>query len=171
MSDTELMFVDEEDDELQESKFLLFKLGTEEYGVNIAQVQSIEELQKIISVPDMPSYVKGVINLRGQVIPVVDLRIRFGMDPREYDDRTCIIIINASDTVIGFIVDTVSEVHEIAEAKIEPSPHFKANREREEYVLGLGKVGEEVKILLDIEKLIRDEEINALSKKEEEKDV
>ncbi|TVQ17241.1 MAG: purine-binding chemotaxis protein CheW [Spirochaetaceae bacterium] len=142
-----------------EDKHLLFRLGSEEYGVPIDKVQSIEELQKIVAVPDMPEYVRGVINLRGHVIPVVDLRLRFGMPDREYDDRTCIIIINAASRVVGFIVDTVSEVHQIPAKSIQPAPEFKTRSSQDQFVTGLGTVGGEVKILLDIERLARKEEV------------
>ena len=118
----DLMFDDE--DNSQEDKYLLFKLGNEEYVVSIYKIQSIEELHKIIAVPDMPEYVKGVINLRGKVIPVLSLRLRFGLEEKEHDDRTCIVIINVDTSTIGLIVDTVSEVHEIPKTNIELPPDF-----------------------------------------------
>jgi purine-binding chemotaxis protein CheW len=155
----DLFLVDDETTDEAEDKHLLFRLGDEEYGVPIDRVQSIEELQKIVAVPDMPSYVRGVINLRGNVIPVVDLRLRFGMPARDYDDRTCIIIINASDRVVGFIVDTVSEVHQIPAKNIQEAPEFKSGDGKEKFVTGLGTVEGEVKILLDIEQLVQKEEV------------
>jgi purine-binding chemotaxis protein CheW len=155
----DLFLVDDESDGEAEDKHLLFRLADEEYGVPIDRVQSIEELQKIVAVPDMPSYVRGVINLRGNVIPVVDLRLRFGMPPREYDDRTCIIIINADSRVVGFIVDTVSEVHPIPEKNIQEAPEFRSGDDKEKFVTGLGTVEGEVKILLDIDQLVQKEEV------------
>ena len=119
MSDIDLMV--EEDLELgqQVGKYLLFKLGIEEYGIDIAQITAIEELQQITAIPDMPDFVKGVINLRGKVIPAVDLRLRFGLEEREYDDRTCIVIVSVDADSIGLIVDIVSEVHEIVHEDID----------------------------------------------------
>ena len=155
----DLFLVDDETDNESEDKHLLFRLGDEEYGVPIDRVQSIEELQKIVAVPDMPHYVRGVINLRGTVIPVVDLRLRFGMQDREYDDRTCIIIIEAQSRVVGFIVDTVSEVHQIPAKNIQPAPEFKTGEGTEQFVTGLGTVEGEVKILLEIDRLMRPEEV------------
>jgi purine-binding chemotaxis protein CheW len=152
---------DDEEEDSQKNKYLLFKLGNEVYGVNILHVTDIIELQKITEVPDMPDYIRGVINLRGQVIPVMDLRLRFKMEFREYDDRTCIIIVNINENPIGFIVDTVSEVQEIPEKNIDPSPDFKSEGARERYIMGLGKVENEVKILIDAEKLVRNEELEA----------
>jgi purine-binding chemotaxis protein CheW len=157
--DDDLFLVDDETDSDSEDKHLLFRLGDEEYGVPIDRVQSIEELQKIVAVPDMPHYVRGVINLRGTVIPVVDLRLRFGMPAREYDDRTCIIIIEAQSRVVGFIVDTVSEVHQIPAKNIQPAPEFKSESGHEQFVTGLGTVEGEVKILLEIDRLMRPEEV------------
>ena len=157
--DDDLFLVDDEDDTESEDKHLLFRLGDEEYGVPIDRVQSIEELQKIVAVPDMPHYVRGVINLRGTVIPVVDLRLRFGMPAREYDDRTCIIIIEADSRVVGFIVDTVSEVHQIPGKNIQPAPEFKSGNGTDQFVTGLGTVEGEVKILLAIDELMRPEDI------------
>lgn len=153
-----LLVVDESDVE-SEDKHLLFQLGDEEYGVPIDRVQSIEELHRIVAIPDVPPYVRGVINLRGVIVPVVELRLRFGMEPRPYDDRTCIVIIKARSRVVGFIVDTVSEVHPIPAASIQPAPKFGAAGGTEQFVTGLGTVDGEVKILLDIERLMRPEDM------------
>lgn len=161
MSDEELMIAEAEESR-GDSKYLLCKLGEEEYGIDIAYVQSIEELQKIVLVPDMPDYVKGVINLRGGIIPVVDLRLKFGMEAREYDDRTCIVITRINETDIGLVVDTVSEVHDISDANIDPPPSFKGRGDQEQYISGLGKIGDEVKILLDVRNLIADEDLGQM---------
>jgi purine-binding chemotaxis protein CheW len=164
----DMFLVDEEDESTQENKYLLFNLGDEVYGIGIQHVIGIEEMQKITEVPDMPDYIKGVINLRGKVIPVMDLRLRFGMEERDYDDRTCIIIVNIENTSIGFIVDTVAEVHDIMQKDIEPAPHFKTKTGHEQYISGLGKIGEEVKILLNIEKILYKEDIENLASKVEQ---
>ncbi|MFA6506859.1 MAG: chemotaxis protein CheW, partial [Treponemataceae bacterium] len=142
------------------------RIDTESYGIGISHVIEIVELQRISAVPDMPAYVKGVINLRGKVIPVVDLRLRFGMTERPYDDRTCIVVSEIGGVSLGFIVDTVEEVLEIPEANVEPAPRFKTVSGRERYIAGMGKVGEQVKILLDVEKLIREEDAQMISQAE-----
>jgi purine-binding chemotaxis protein CheW len=162
MADQEMIYLEEEAENESEHKYLLFKLGDEEYGINITMVQSIEEMQTIVAVPDMPDYVKGVINLRGQVIPVLDLRINFNMEEREYDDRTCMVITRISETNMGLIVDTVSEVVDIPAKSIEPPPQFKSDSRREHYIAGIGKVEDEVKILLDVSKLLRGEEVEEI---------
>jgi purine-binding chemotaxis protein CheW len=157
------MFVEEDEDRnYQANKYLLFNISSEVYGINISSVTEIIEMQKIIAVPDMPDFLKGVINLRGKVIPVMDMRIRFGMEEREHDDRTCIIIVNVNDSSLGFIVDTVAEVHDIMDDDIEPAPDFKGHEERNRYIAGLGKVQDEVKILLDVEKILNKKEYDSL---------
>jgi purine-binding chemotaxis protein CheW len=154
MSDFDLMVDDDDEVEDQSEKYLLFNLGKEEYGIDIARITAIEELQKITAIPDMPEYVRGVINLRGKVIPAVDLRLRFGIEEREYDDRTCIIIVSVNENTIGLIVDIVSEVHEISKNDIGPPPSFKNASGKDQYIEGLARKGEEVKIILDVEKII-----------------
>jgi purine-binding chemotaxis protein CheW len=158
MSNIDLIVEDDEEMELQVEKYLLFTLGEEEYGIDIARITAIEELQQITAIPGMPDFVKGVINLRGKVIPAVDLRLRFGLEEREYDDRTCIIIVSVNEGTIGFIVDIVSEVHEIGNEDIGPPPFFKKVSGNEQYISGLAKKGEGVKIILDVHKIISNED-------------
>jgi len=162
MSDIDLMVEDDEDLEQQSDKFLMFKLGEEEYGIDIKRITAIEELPQITTIPDMPNFVKGVINLRGKVIPAVDLRLRFGIEEKEYDDRTCIVIVSINNSTIGLIVDIVSEVHEISKNDIGEPPSFKNNSGKEQYIAGLAKKGEEVKIILDVEKIISNEDKSIL---------
>jgi len=154
MSEIDLFIEDDEDVDNQSNKYLMFALGSEEYGIDIARITAIEELQQITAIPDMPGFVKGVINLRGKVIPAVDLRLRFGLEEREYDDRTCIVIVSVNESTIGLIVDIVSEVHEIRVTDIGPPPSFESSSVKEQYIAGLAKRGEEVKIILDVEKII-----------------
>ena len=164
---TEMEMDDIYQDDAQEAeaarKFLLFHLGDEEYGVDIHHVQSIEELQKITVVPDLPPAMKGVINLRGQVIPVMDLRVRFRIAEKKYDDRTCIIILHLSEITLGIIVDTVSEVKDIPDDQIEPAATLGDLGSRDRYVQGLGKVGKDVKILLDVTRILAEEDKASLA--------
>jgi purine-binding chemotaxis protein CheW len=156
-------FEDDEDEGAQDNKYLTFSISKEVYGINISQIVEIIEIQKVTEVPDMPKFVKGIINLRGKVIPIIDLRLRFSMDERTYDDRTCIVIVTVRNSSIGFIVDTVLEVVDIAENMIEPAPQFKSQSGYERYITGIGKVGENVKILLDAEKIVHQEELVKIS--------
>lgn len=159
-------FIDDDEDESgKENKFLTFRIADEIYGIDISDITEIIEMQKITDVPDMPNFVKGVINLRGKVIPIMDLRLRFNMEEREYDDRTCIIIVNINETAIGFIVDTVLEVVDISEDNIDPPPQFKTASGYERYVSGIGKIGNDVKILLDADKIVHREELEKITQK------
>lgn len=151
-------FIDDEEKENQDNKYLTFDISYEVYGINIGDITEIIEIQKITEVPDMPGFVRGIINLRSKVIPVIDLRLRFGMEKRKYDDRTCIVIVKINDALIGFIVDRVLEVIDIPDSDIDSPPQFKSNLNHEKYVIGIGKVGGEVKILLDVGKIIHQEE-------------
>ncbi len=152
-------FMEEED--TQKGKYLTFHLADEDYGIEIRFVTEIIGIQKITEVPDMPDFVKGVINLRGKVIPVMDIRTRFMMPPLEYNDRTCIIVVNVHGTAVGLVVDEVSEVADIPGNQIEPPP--RSNRaQSSRYIQGMGKIGDDVKILLDVNHLIYEEEIQQM---------
>ena len=159
----DLFLMDDTEEDTQANKFLLSNLGSESYGIGIEHVTDIIEMQKITAVPDMPAFVRGVINLRGKVIPAIDLRLRFGMVERAYDDRTCIVIVNIGGNSMGLIVDTVSEVLEIPKENVDPPPAFRKSGEKERYIAGLGKVGSEVKILLDIERIVSHEELEKMT--------
>lgn len=150
----------------QKDKYVTFKSGNEYFGLKIEYVNEIIIYQEVTAVPESPEYIRGLINLRGKIIPVVDVRIRFRQEPFEYDDRTCIIVISIKDTVVGLIVEKIAEVVEIGEEDIIPTPTMNfgghAERVQNKYVYGVGKVGEEVKLLLDPDRLINDDEILAL---------
>ena len=149
---------DEDGEDTQKDRYFTFRVGEEEYGIEIMHVLEVVGLQKITEVPDMPDFVKGVINLRGQVIPIMDVRTRFGMETVEYDDRTCVLVVNMQEQQIGLIVDKVSDVLDIPESQVQPPPKV-TNRPGSRYISGLGKVNEEVKILLDVQKLLYEEEM------------
>lgn len=147
-------------------KYLTFQLGKEEYGVGILKVKEIIGMMEITAVPQTPSYVKGVINLRGSVIPVLELRTKFGMDAKEYDDRTCIIVTEvqgeSSQIQVGMIVDSVSEVLNIGEEDIEPPPVFGGASVDTANILGMAKMKGEVKILLDVDNVVSEGELEEL---------
>ena len=152
---------DEDDEDTLENRYLTFQLGNEVYGIEIRYVTEIVGIQKITDVPDMPDFVKGVINLRGQVIPVMDVRLRFKMEPRDYDERTCVMVVKLEKAAVGLVVDTVQEVREILEDQISPPPQV-ASGTSSRYILGMGKVDDEVKILLDVNRLLFEEELAKL---------
>ncbi len=146
----------------QRGKFLIFTLGKEEYGVEISYVSEIiGGVQEITAIPELPFYVKGVINLRGKIIPVIDVRLRFRKEERDYDDRTCIIVVEMQNNLIGLVVDRVIEVTDISDEDIAGPPRL--NQGFQKYVKGIGKVGDEVKLLLDCERLLEDDELEVLA--------
>jgi purine-binding chemotaxis protein CheW len=136
-------------------KYLTFVLDKEEYGIEILRVREIIKVIDITPVPEAPNYIKGVINLRGKVIPVADLRLKFGMQEIAYTEQTCIIVLDVAGKLMGAVVDTVSEVLDITEEQIEPAPDFGAGLDTD-YILGMCKIGDTVKILLDIDKILLD---------------
>jgi purine-binding chemotaxis protein CheW len=136
-----------------EGKYLTFSLGGEEYGLEILKVQEIIGLMRVTPVPQTPSFIRGVINLRGKVIPVVDLRLKFGMEAADDTGHTCVIVVEVDKNRVGVIVDDVCEVLDIAARDIEPPPSMGRAMEQD-FILGMGKVGERVKILLDIERVL-----------------
>lgn len=146
-------------------KYLTFVLQKEEYGLEILKVREIINLQAITLVPGTPAYVKGVINLRGQVIPVVDLRLKFGLPEAKYTEETCIIVlevrIEGEAVLMGIIVDTVSEVLDVGGAEIEPPPAF-GGRVKVDYILGMGKAKGTVKLLLDVDRVLNADELIAV---------
>ena len=144
-------------EDTQKGKFLTFLLGDEVYGIEIAIVIEIIGLQPITEMPEMPPYVKGIINLRGKIIPVVDMRLKFKKDFRDYNSRTCIVVVNIKDILIGLIVDSVVEVVFIPEENIVSPPNV--NVISNKYVKSIGKVGDKVKLLLDCEKVFNEEEL------------
>ena len=154
--------LDDDEDDSQKDKFLTFRIGKEDYGIEISYVIEIVGIQQITEVPDMPNFLKGVINLRGRVIPVMDVRLRFQMQSREFDDRTCIVVVNLGDTAVGLIVDTVNEVLSIPASEVSPPPRVRKG-EGSRFVRGMGKVGDAVKILLDLNKLLNDSELEAVA--------
>ena len=147
----------------KEGKYLTFALGAEEYGLEILKVREIIGYMDITAVPQTPAHVKGVINLRGQVIPVIDLRLKFGMEEAEVTEETCVIVVEISQGdrsfSTGIIVDHVQEVLDIEGEAIEDSPQFGSTVDTD-FILGMGKIGETVKILLDIDKVLAGEDLS-----------
>jgi len=147
-------------------KYLTFQLGREEFGIRVLKVREIMGLQEITAVPQTPAHVRGVINLRGKVVPVVDLRVKFGLAAGEYTQRTCIIVtqvqMESGPALMGIIVDGVSEVVNLAAADIEDTPEFGEDIGRR-YLLGMAKSKGKVKILLDIDKVVSLEELHDLN--------
>ena len=159
------------DNDAQKDKYVTFKSGSEYFGIKIEYVNEIIVYQEITEIPETEDYIRGLINLRGKIIPVVDARIRFRQEPFEYNDRTCIIVLNVKNLVVGLIVEKIAEVVEITEGNIVPNPKIgKADKSQNKYVYGIGRVGDKVKLLLDPEKLLNDEDTALLEQITDEKE-
>jgi purine-binding chemotaxis protein CheW len=150
----------------REGKYLTFRLGEEEFGIGILKVKEIIGMMAFTPIPRTPEFVKGVINLRGKVIPVLDLRLKFSLEPIPYDERTCIVVVQAQgetiSTSIGLVVDAVNEVANIKGEDIENTPCFGVRLDTA-YILGMAKSGENVRILLDIDRVLGTEELSLLN--------
>jgi len=159
-SDNRFNMLEEED--TQKGRYLIFSIDNESYGIEIKYVIEIIGIQAITEMPELPDYVKGIINLRGKIIPVMDVRLRFKKMAKEYNDRTCIIVVDIKEVFVGLIVDSVSEVVTINESDISELPQMsQGNRNR--YVKNIGKIGNDVRLLLDCEKLLTDKDIDNLN--------
>ncbi len=147
----------EENEDTQYGRFLTFTIGEEVFGIEIRYVTEIIGMQPITQLPEVPDYIKGIVNLRGKIIPVIDVRLKFKKEPVEYNDRTCIIVIDTQEISVGLIVDNVAEVMTIDDENIVPPPDYRTGVQNR-YIRGIGKVGDDVKLLLDCEKLFKEEE-------------
>lgn len=158
-----------EDQDTQKDKYLTFRIGSEEYAIAIKNVTEIIGMMSITEVPQTPEYIKGVINLRGKVIPVMDIRLRFEMESRDYDERTCVIVVNFKESTVGLVVDTVSEVLDIPEENIEASSQFN-NANGNNFICGMGKVDDQIKMVIDVNALLfkDSEQLEALNTSVEE---
>lgn len=149
------------EEDTQKGKFLTFAIGSEVYGIEIRYVTEIIGMQTITEVPDLPEYIKGIINLRGKIIPVIDVRLRFRKPLRDYNDRTCIIVVDIKEVAVGLIVDTVAEVLTIADQDLVEPPKVNHNY-TQRYISAIGKVGNDVKLILDCDRLLNDQEVEEL---------
>lgn len=151
----------EEQEDTLKGKYLTFYIEDDCYGIPIRYVTEIIGVQPITEVPELPEYIRGIINLRGKIIPIMDVRLRFKKPFLEYNDRTCVIIVEMNDIDMGLVVDRVAEVLYIPDEDIAPPPEVSKSHNR--YIQGIGKVGDEVKLILDCNKILTDEEIEQLS--------
>lgn len=143
------------------SQFLTFVLGDEQYGVEILKVQEIKGYSAVTPIPNTPRYIKGVMNLRGTVVPVIDLRTKFAMEAGEYNKFTVIIVVTVAEKVIGLVVDAVSDVLDIPPGEIRPAPELGGNVDTR-FIRGIANVGDRLTVLLDIDRLLKEEETTAV---------
>ena len=140
--------------EVSKSEFLTFRLGSENYGIEILKVQEIRGYEQPTTIANAPSFIKGVINLRGVIVPILDLRVKFQLPEVRYDDFTVVIVLNVASRVVGVVVDAVSDVLSLADEAIRPTPEFASGTFDTQYITGLATVDEHLLIMLDIEKLM-----------------
>lgn len=148
ITDTALTYEAIEEEDTMHGKFLVFNLDGQEFAIAIEYVVDIINVQPYTRVPGCPQYIRGITNLRGKVIPVVDVRMRFGKEPQEYNDRTCIVVVEEQDATVGLIIDSVNEVITLEDEQIAPPPSF-GNSAEARYVRGVGKADNGVKLILD----------------------
>jgi len=161
MTEMQDMIMEMEED-TQKGKYLTFMIGKETYAIEIKYVTEIIGIQPITEVPEMPEHVKGIINLRGKIIPLMDVRLRFKKKPAEYNDRTCVIVIDIENISVGLIVDNVSEVLSISDENISLPPELNRGTDNK-YIKAIGKVDNDVKLILDCEKLLNEREIETIN--------
>jgi purine-binding chemotaxis protein CheW len=159
---TENEIVQKDESAIPENKYLTFWTDDELFAIPISDVVQIISMQGITALPDFPDYTKGVINLRGNIIPVIDIRIRFGKPEIKYNESTCIIVTNMEDSYMGFIVDAVDEVTDIDEDTISPPPKVSKDITNR-YLTGIGQIGEKVVLLLDISKILSEDELTEVT--------
>lgn len=155
-------FHEEEEVDLQQTKYLTFIVDRQYYAFPIKDIIEIIEVQDITFVPEAPDYVKGVINVRGRIIPVIDVRLRFRRQEAEYTERTCIVIVKIGEVEIGFVVDTVDEVVDLQDENISAPPKVQTDRSAR-YITGVGKIDERIVLLLDAEKMFSEDELGDLA--------
>ncbi|MDE7478691.1 MAG: chemotaxis protein CheW [Lachnospiraceae bacterium] len=164
----ELEAVDQEDNWL--GKYMTFCIGSDVFGIELKYVNEIIPMQQIAPIPEVEHFIKGLINLRGKIIPIIDVADRFGKEPFEYNDRTCIIVVDVQGVVVGLIVQTISEVVSIEEDDILPPPNVSKANAQAKFIRGIGKIGDNVKLLLDPVKLLSDNSLDFVDKQEEEEE-
>lgn len=145
------------------SEFLTFTLGKGEYGVDILKVQEIRGYDTVTCIPDTPDYIKGVINLRGVIVPVIDMRLKFRLDAAEYNASTVMIILNIGTRIVGMVIDSVSDVLALTADQVKPAPEF-GNDIDTRYVMGLGTLNQRMLILVNIERLLSSQELQAVER-------
>jgi len=150
-----------EEEDTQKGKYLTFSLDKEVYAIEIKYVTEIIGIQPITEIPELPDYIKGIVNLRGKIIPVMDVRLRFRKKAIDYNDRTCVIVIDVDNISVGLIVDNVMEVMSISDENIVPPPEM-SRGSGNRYIKAIGKVGNDVKLILDCMKMISDEDMEIL---------
>ena len=157
-------------EDIRQGKYMTFCIGSDVFGIELKYVNEIIQMQQIAPIPEVEHFIKGLINLRGKIIPVIDVADRFGKQLFEYNDRTCIIVIDVQNVVVGLIVETISEVVSIEEKDILPPPNVSKANAQAKFIRGIGKIGDHVKLLLDPVNLLSDNSLDFAEKQEEDEE-
>ena len=161
---------EEELEDIRQGKYMTFQVGADFFGIELKYVNEIIQMQPVTPIPEVEHFIKGLINLRGKIIPVIDVADRFGKESFEYNDRTCVIVIEVKGIEVGLIIENIAEVVSIEEENILPPPTVGHNASQGKFIHGIGKIGEEVKLLLDPVKLLSDDALDFLDKQEAEEE-
>lgn len=159
-----------EQEDIRQGKYMTFCIGTDVFGIELKYVNEIIQMQPVAPIPEVEHFVKGLINLRGKIVPVIDVADRFGKPAFEYNDRTCIIVVDVQNVVVGLIVETISEVVSIEAEDILPPPNASKANAQAKFISGIGKVGDNVKLLLDPVKLLSDHSLDFANNQEEDEE-
>lgn len=159
---------EEELEDIRQGKYMTFQVGTDVFGIELKYVNEIIQMQPVTPIPEVEHFIKGLINLRGKIIPVIDVADRFGKESFEYNDRTCVIVIAVKNIEVGLIIENIAEVVSIEEEDILPPPTVGHGSIQNKFVRGIGKIGENVKLLLDPVKLLSDDALDFLDKQDTE---
>lgn len=169
----EWMITEEEDaeaEDIRQGKYMTFQVGQDVFGIELRYVNEIIQMQPVTSIPEVEHYIKGLINLRGKIIPVIDVADRFGKEAFAYNDRTCVIVIEVKNIEVGLIIENIAEVVSIEEEDILPPPTSGRGSAQNKFIRGIGRLGEDVKLLLDPVKLLSDDALDFLDKQEAEEE-
>ncbi len=161
---------EEELEDIRQGKYMTFQVGTDVFGIELKYVNEIIQMQPVTPIPEVEHFIKGLINLRGKIIPVIDVADRFGKESFEYNDRTCVIVIEVKNIEVGLIIENIAEVVSIEEEDILPPPTVGHGSIQNKFVRGIGKIGENVKLLLDPVKLLSDDALDFLDKQDTEEE-
>lgn len=161
---------EEESEDIRQGKYMTFQVGTDHFGIELKYVNEIIQMQPVTPIPEVEDFIKGLVNLRGKIIPVIDVADRFGKDSFEYNDRTCIIVIEVKGVEVGLIIENIAEVVSIEEEDILPPPTTGHNSMQNKFIHGIGKIGESVKLLLDPVKLLSDDALDFIDRQDVEEE-
>ncbi len=170
MEEQAVMPGEEEQEDIRQGKYMTFQVGTDVFGIELKYVNEIIQMQPVAPIPEVEHYIKGLINLRGKIVPVIDVADRFGKDSFEYTDRTCVIVVEVKNVEVGLIIENIAEVVSIEEEDILPPPASRHNAVQNKFISGIGKIGEEVKLLLDPVKLLSDDALDFMDRQEEDEE-